>query len=129
MQATSTGTRSSEWVPGCLSVLDDVLAERHQQVARYGLQHGALDHGTGPGVQWLEPYTKAGAAEIEGDLRTVYEQEDEANGKPTRLRLLLEEVSEAFQEEPGQALYDELKQVAALAVSQMEDLKAAGLAS
>lgn len=125
---TSTGhSLQTEWVPGCNSVLADILEERIRQVARYGLQHGILEHGTGPAVRWLLPLVAEDAEWVELTLRDDYEDYEEATGKPTRMHLLREEVAEAFKEPPGQALYDEVLQVAALAVSWLEDMRATGV--
>jgi hypothetical protein len=128
--SSTTGTHSDvEWVPGCTAVLADVLAERRRQVARYGLQHGELEYGTGPETRWLLPYTTASATDVEQALRDDYEDFEEDTGKPTRLHLLREEFAEAAKEQPGQALYDEVTQVVALGVSWLEDMRATGVVS
>lgn len=111
------------WVPGAVTVLEDVLAERFRQVRKYGSNED-LEFGTGPEARWLLPYTSASAEMIEKDLRADYEEFEEDAGKTTWVHLIREEVAEAFKEEDPERLREELVQVAALAVSCIEQLDA-----
>jgi hypothetical protein len=109
-----------EWLPGALWVIQDVLKERQEQVRRYGLNADTPD-GTGPETRWLLPYTSVSAREIEADLRADYEEFEE-EAPVTWVHLLREELAEAFAESEPERLYEEVLQVAALAVSWLEKL-------
>jgi hypothetical protein len=115
------------WTPGCLEVLSEVLAERHRQVAQYGLNDECLD-GTGPEVLWLEKtdvnLDLRDATEIEDAFRIQYERYCRAHGGvPTWMLLVREEIAEAFKESDPERLTAELVQVAALCVSWVEAIR------
>jgi hypothetical protein len=116
---------SPEWEDRSKAVLARVLAERHRQVERYGLNDECPD-GTGPGVRWLlgtAAYLDiCDASEIEQVFRREYERFEQAHGVPTWTRLVREEVAEAFKESDPARLAEELVQVAALCVSWVEAL-------
>lgn len=97
-------------------VLDLVRTERARQVKLYG-DNADLEDGTGTG--WLTPWTWEEARHIEQLLREDYDRYD----KPTWVRLLREEMAEAFCETDPERLMEELVQVAALAVSWCEKIK------
>lgn len=101
-------------------VMEDVLQlvreERARQSELYG-DNADLEDGTGEG--WLTPWTWEEAPLIEQMLREDYERYD----KPNWVRLLREEVAEAFCETDPDKLVEELVQVAALAVSWCEKIK------
>lgn len=102
-------------------VLNDVRAERARQFARYGNNDDLLD---GTGQAWLQPFSSASSREAERGFRDDYEMRERWHGKPTWVRLVREEVAEAFQETDPARLREELVQVAALAVSWIEKLDA-----
>lgn len=103
------------------AVLVEVAQERANQFKRYG-DNADLEDGTGPTEQWLlvdDPYLiTRDATGIEAALRRDYERA----GKPTWLRLVREEVAEAFAEDDPDRLRAELLQVAALCVSWIEKI-------
>lgn len=109
------------WEERSQKVLNLVMAERHGQVARYGL-NGECADGTGPEVEWLH------GTGVNLDLRTAEEieaafrHEYEKHGFPDWMRLIREEVAEAFKESDPARLKEELIQVAALCVSWVESL-------
>ncbi len=117
-----TEVPDTSWFQGCSDVLLLVLEERERQVANYGHNRN-IENGTGPHVRYLERTTinldLRTATEIEAAVRRRYER----MGKPTWLRLVLEEVTEAFKEDDPQRLESELIQVAALCVSWVEKLR------
>ena len=125
--AIPAGTPVPAWLNGSLHVLQDVLAERTRQVARYGFNED-LEDGTGPATRWLGPFTGLSAADIERDLRADYEDWEDTEGKPTWVHLLREELAEAFMEDDPAKLYAEVIQVAALAVSWCERMRSRELA-
>lgn len=105
-----------------IAVLRMVAAERQRQEARYGDANKSTQSGTGPETRWLLPYTRDGAADIQADLRSDYE-DYEAEAPVTWAHLVREEVAEAFELPEGDPrLVDELVQVAALCVSWVERL-------
>lgn len=104
-------------------VLALVRAERLRQDERYGDVNDELENGTGPETRWLLPYTSDPAALIEAELRKDYEDFEGETGLPTWCHLIREEVAEVFQEEDPFLLAEELIQVAALAVSWVEQLQ------
>ena len=112
----------NDWQDGSREVLEAVFREREQQVARYGLNRD-LEDGTGPDVRWLSgthPYLDALPAEM---IELVLRREYDTHPKPTWLRLVREEMAEAFKESDPVALEAELLQVAALCVSWIERLR------
>lgn len=119
-----------KWQIKTLHVLDVVFQHRIQQVARWGLQRASADpeqrigpaplDGTGPDIEWLE--NSKPARHIEEDLRRAYDKQRARGIPPTWMELLREEVSEAFCEDDPVRLREELVQVAAVAVSWVEDI-------
>lgn len=103
-------------------ILELVMAERHRQVRKYGLNRDIVD-GTGPNTRWLLPYTPASAVEVEQELREDYEDFEADTGLPTWVHLLREELAEAFAEDNPERLEAELIQVVALGVSWLERLR------
>lgn len=103
------------------TVMQEVIAERARQFARYGTNDDLPD-GTGPETRWLGPYSGDSAEVVEQRLRDDYEDFEEAVGKPTWLHLIREEVAESFKESDPARLREELIQVAALCVSWVETL-------
>lgn len=112
----------AKWQVPTIAVLEAVFQERTRQVALYG-HNEDLEDGTGPDVPWLgqefDPSDLITATEIEHFFREDYDQ----NLQPTWLRLVREELAEAFKEDPAldnTKLDEELIQVAALCVSWVE---------
>lgn len=101
------------------TVLEDVAAERAEQIARYGLNDD-LEYGTGPDVPWLTPFTVEGARDVELAFRDDYEFREARTGKPTWMDLLREELAEVACETDRTRMRAEAIQVAALAVSLCE---------
>lgn len=108
-----------------VAVLEDVKAERARQFAAYGTNE-ECENGTGPGVMWLQPFTLTDAVYIQKELRRDYEEHDKAvTGRSvTWMRLVREEIAEAFTEDNPTRLREELIQVAALCVSWIEKIDA-----
>lgn len=100
-------------------VLADIRAERRRQIEQYGSNDDLLD-GTGPRAQWLMPFKSADAVTIEAGFRREYGH----HLQPTWVRLVREEIAEAFLEDDPERLRAELVQVAALCVSWCEKLDA-----
>lgn len=114
-------THGGSWHSGkcaTTSVLGMLREERAFQFANYG-PNGDIEDGTGPDVQWLTPLTDKTAYDLESALRADYDE----RGKPTWLRLVREEVAEAFMESDPDRLVSELVQVAALCVSWIEKIQ------
>lgn len=108
------------------AVLDQLSQHRAYQFARYGSNHDTAN-GTGPTVQWL-PMCPFDAQEIEQLLRDDWDYDvDPSREKMTWMRLVREEVAEAFAAEDETVLYQELLDVAALCVSWMEKLREKGV--
>lgn len=99
-----------------------MFAERQDQEARYGVENLTTQSGSGPGLRWLLPYSDATASEIQQTMRNEYEDYEGETGSITWVRLVREEVCEAFQESDPTRLAEELIQVAALCVSWVERL-------
>jgi hypothetical protein len=125
----------------CLTeaVLETVKDHRRWQATNHGSNRDVPD-GTGPDVEWLEPVVDSArsayvggypASGIEELFREEWdypkdgtpEEQAEARSAATWLRMLREEVAEAFAAEDDEALERELVQVAALAVSWVEKLR------
>lgn len=113
----------------CLTeqVLDDIYKEREFQFNKYGANRGIP---LAPENPWtVDVRTGATSAEdTEVVFRRDYELYEQAHGGITWMHLLREEFAETmvelYREELSLAdLYDEAKQVAALAVSLMEKIK------
>jgi hypothetical protein len=129
---------------GCLTqgVLADVAEHREFQYGQYGPNRDVPD-GTGQDVPWLAPIVDAArtrlaltgkpitAYEIEGLFREEWdypkdgtdEEKAVATATCTWMRMLREEVAEAFAQSDDRWLEEELIQVAALAVSWVERLR------
>jgi hypothetical protein len=103
-------------------VLQDVLEERRRQFDRYGTNADTED-GTGPNVQWLWPFARQSAHQIEEIFRDDY-LAFERHHPVTWAHLVREEVAEAFAESDPERLEAELIQVAALCVSWVEKIRA-----
>lgn len=107
-------------------VLLEVWEERARQFARYGTNNGLRD-GTGPDVRWLDGVGLnldwATADELQERIREEYERFERRAGNPDWLRLVREEVAEAFAESDEKRLQEELIQVAALCVSWVESIR------
>lgn len=118
----SHGSRVSKATGRCTTavVLQAVSAERVHQYARYGSNSRLLD-GTGPDVHWIPAYPH-GAKDIEAVFRDDYDGHG-GDGGASWMRLVREEIAEAFQETDPARLEEELIQVAALAVSWVEKLR------
>lgn len=126
------GSRASHpvipgWEARCRHVLDLVFIERTRQVAQYG-HNEDLEHGMGPDVCWLLPFTTANAQQVERALRRDYEDFEEDTGKPTWAHLIREELAETFTEADPLAREEEALQVAALLVSYVENSRRIRLA-
>lgn len=107
------------WQIKTLRVLDMVFEERIRQVAQYG-HNEEVQGGNGPGSQWLAPFSDADAEAIQMAFRMDYETAERANGLPTWVQLIREEIAEAFEAGDDETLVRELAQVAALCVSWIE---------
>lgn len=118
----STGTHVpvSAPSPHTADVLTDVVLERHRQIRLWG-HNEHTPNGTGPDDMWLTPYTFSGAAAVEETLRLDYDQHI---GERTFMHYLREEFAEAMKCDDPTELYAELTQVAAVAVSWCEKLRA-----
>ena len=104
-------------------VLADVRAHRAEQRARYGDNADLLD-GTGPDVRWLDTFPSFSSRSTAELIEVRLRQEYDSQPKPDWMRLVREEVAEAFMESDPVRLREELVQVAALCVSWMETLDA-----
>jgi hypothetical protein len=121
---------------GCSTgkVLDEVALKHRDQWRQYGEVNEGMADGTGPDVWWLGPVVDLaqsaysmgyGAAVIEEVLREEWdypkdgtpEEQAAAAADCTWMRLLREEVAEAFAEEDWDALDEELTQAAGIIVS------------
>jgi len=123
------------------SVIDAVITQHEWQVERYGADNRPMPDGTGPKVEWLAPvvnlaqsaYTgRIDADAIEQVIREEWDYDKESTDEEraaavkscTRLRVLREEVVEAAASDPNsEALYGELIQVSAVALSWAADIK------
>jgi hypothetical protein len=124
--------------------LDDVAAQALWQAREYGEWNEKMPDGTGPDVRWLEPVAGQAvseamyadltladrpmpftAAKIEALLRTEWdfpkdgtpEQQEAAAEACSWMRILREEVAEAFAAADPERLRAELIQIAAVAVN------------
>ena len=113
------GTALANNVCRTSSVLEDVADERSRQFARYGTNED-LEHGTG--TPWLFPVSQLPASAVEASFRAEYEDVETTVGRPNWMRLVREEVAEAFAETDPARLREELIQVAALCVSWVEKI-------
>lgn len=102
------------------AVLQAVSNERANQFYRYGT-NAQLRDGTGPDVNWI-PFYPHTAKDVEVVFREDYDQHGGDEGA-SWMRLVREEVAEAFQESDPERLEEELIQVAALAVSWVEKIR------
>lgn len=110
---------TERWQINTLAVLERVYEERLRQVAQYG-HNETLEDGTGPGAQWLKPYSDDAAALVQERFRQDYETREMVHGLPTWLHLVREELAEAAETATDDELIAELVQVAALCVSWIE---------
>jgi hypothetical protein len=140
-------THGSAWTTeGCLmwTVLGTVAEHRQYQYETYGANRDVVD-GTGPEVEWLKPVTQEvdafhtggfcltgfTAKEIEDLFRGEWDylndgtEEEKAGYRKTAswMRMLREEVAEAFREDDPERLIEELTQIAALSVSWIEKIQ------
>lgn len=118
----SHGSKVSVAMSHCTtaSVLQAVSNERVNQYAKYGTNSSLID-GTGHGVHWIPAYPHD-AEDIERVFREDYDDHG-GDGGASWMRLVREEVAEAFQESDPERLEEELIQVAALCVSWVEKLR------
>jgi hypothetical protein len=126
---------------GCLTlaVLRDLAAHRAFQYGQYGANRDVPD-GTGPGVEWLAPVVdlaqSAYAGRVDADAidevfrqewdypnRGTDEEKAEALAKASWMRMVREEVAEAFRETDPRALEGELMDVAALCAQWIERIR------
>lgn len=139
-------THGSAWTAdGCLmgQVLHDVAEHREWQFSNYGANRDVPD-GTGKDVQWLAPiqneavkrFANGGerdiiAFEIENLFRKEWDYDNSATEKEKEqfrkdaswMRMVREEVAEAFAEDDPERLYAEVTQFVALGVSWMEKIR------
>lgn len=138
------GEHGTPWDPdiGCATgtVLREIADKHAEQWRQYGAENEGIQNGTGPEVEWLAPVVdetlaqigKGGyrevhliATTIEGALRAEWDYPKDgtpdeqalAAGTATWMRLLREEIAEAFGEEDWDALDEELTQAAGIIVS------------
>jgi len=102
-------------------VLNLVRLRRGEQYSRYGSNDDTRD-GTGSHVAWI-PTLPADATEVEALFRADWDYDtDPSREAMTWMRLVREEVAEAFAADDPNTLFGELLDVAALCVSWMECL-------
>ena len=94
-------------------VLDDVMSERLRQIQLWG--HQSLQDWTGPDRSYINLGVNSGIVKRLQHFNDTY-------GQPSWAHVLLEEVFEALSEEDQKKLRAELVQVAAVAVSWVEDI-------
>lgn len=114
----------SRTTPRREAVLHLVREERTRQIQQYGTNSDiVLGFGGGAvSVPWLLPYSDADSGRVEAAFRADYEQHKKANGKPTWMHLIREEVAEMFDAQTPERQIAEAVQVAALCVSLVEHL-------
>jgi len=105
---------------------DNILAllreHRAYQYARYGSNRDTAD-GVGSNVSWIPDLPWMDAAEIEEMFRDDWDYDrDPSRTQMTWLRIVREEVAEAFAADDHDTLVKELFDVAALCVSWLEQL-------
>lgn len=117
-------------------IFEFILKERAYQEGKYPGVNDHLADGTGPEVTWLHTSGPRGmghevdandtAESLEILLRVDYEtfEKMSPDGRVTWMHLVREEIAEAFQESDPVRLFEELVQVAALAISWLERLRA-----
>jgi hypothetical protein len=130
-----------DWHRGCptQAVLRDVADHRAWQFQNYGTNRDVPD-GTGGGVEWLRPVVDAAQSAYTGDFGAnviteifraewdypkdgSHEAQAAARAQCTWLRMLREEVAEAFEQSDPERLYEELVQVSALSASWAERVR------
>ena len=136
------GEHGALWTgDGCVTeqVLNDVSVRRAWQYGRWG-SNRLIPDGTGPDADWLGPVIDVArsaytgplrAKEIEEIFREDWDHPKDVDATPeveealgtTWVRMVREEVAEAFGAETPEELYGELLDVAALAVSWAEKIK------
>lgn len=107
-----------------MEVVRGVVQERVRQIMQYG-RNRDLEDGTGPDVKWVPEPGRVGW-QTASDIETIFRRDYDAhggNGGANWMRLVREEVAEAFTEDDPQRLEAELIQVAALCVSWVEVLR------
>lgn len=103
-------------------LLNLVREERRRQIETYGDNaENPLGFGAGAG-SWLFPVSDADADQIEAVFRADYGSYEAANGMPTWMHLIREEVSELFASQHVDEAVVEAIQVAALCISLAEHL-------
>lgn len=104
-------------------ILDQVRDERQRQLELYG-PNDDLQIGFGSGVvkSWLFPFSSASAKRVSEKFREDYSDHELANGSPTWMHLIREEVAELFEADSKEDRITEAVQVAALCVSLAEHL-------
>lgn len=121
----STGTRVPVSPPSEFTshVLTDVVLRRHEQVRLYGHNEDTPD-GTGPDVHWLpRAYSDPGATRLEALIREDYDRHVQSGQPLSWMHLLREEFAEAMCAGTVDELYNELVDVAAVAVSWCEKIR------
>lgn len=102
-------------------ILDQVRDERQRQLELYGPNDDLLV-GFGSGESWFYPFSIANAKRVSEKFREDYSDYEKANGAPTWMHLIREEVAELFEADSKEDRITEAVQVAALCVSLSEHL-------
>ena len=105
-----------------MRVLAEVAEHRHWQAERYHDMNQTMPHGVGPDVEWM-PGLRLTAEEIETLIRRDWDYDvDPDPAQHSWMRLMREEVAEAFGCPDTACLRTELVQIAAVAVSWIEKI-------
>jgi hypothetical protein len=103
-------------------VLDEVAEHRVWQAERYHDLNQTMPHGVGPGIAWMPGLVRS-AANIERACRADWDYDrDPDPALMSWLKLLREEVVEAFSCPTTACLRTELVQIAAVAVAWIEKI-------
>lgn len=108
----------SREVTARIDVINDVLAEREKQDAKWGEQNHP--NGTGPNKLPMPYNSGSWSASFAAEQLTIMTNAAAESGYVTFLHILREEVFEAFAEDDPAKLRAELIQVAAVAVQWAE---------